>query len=143
MRARRFVCPLMIRDRGFVSSAGCLDGFKVELGALRGPPLGFLHVVREETGQPLNPQFQMSGGRLPTAMRALVRRPVGLGNYVPEGACFQTEGEKTCTLSQAAAKVGVELIRRSRCRGVVTSMALGLKRGPVTSRPSLHFRLWS
>jgi hypothetical protein len=30
-------------------------------------------------------------------MRALVRRPVGLGNYVPEGACFQTEGEKTCS----------------------------------------------
>ena len=39
----------------------------------------------------------MSGGRLPTAMRTLVRRPVGLGNYVPEGACFQTEGEKTCS----------------------------------------------
>ena len=30
-------------------------------------------------------------------MRALVRRPIGLGNYVPEGACFQTEGEKTCS----------------------------------------------
>ena len=30
-------------------------------------------------------------------MRALVRRPVGLGNYVPEGACFQAEGKKTCS----------------------------------------------
>jgi hypothetical protein len=27
-------------------------------------------------------------------MRALVRRPIGLGNYVPEGACFQAEGER-------------------------------------------------
>jgi hypothetical protein len=40
-------------------------------------------------------------------MRALVRRPFGLGNYVPEGVCSQTEGEKACTLSQAAARVGV------------------------------------
>ena len=42
-------------------------------------------------------------------MRALVRRPIGLGNYVPEGACFQAEGKKACTLFQAATRVGGDL----------------------------------
>lgn len=101
MRARRFVCPLMIRDRGFVSSAGCLSGSEVQLGALRGPPLGPVYVVPQGDRAAAEPAVSVSGGRLPTAMRALVRRPVGLGNYVPEGVCSQTEGGKACTLESS------------------------------------------
>ena len=77
-------------------------------------------------------------------MRALVRRPIGLGNYVPEGACFQAEGKKACTLFHAATRVGGDLyaVVRSLLRANA-SIALGLERGPVTSRPSLHFWLES
>ena len=71
-------------------------------------------------------------------MRTLVRRPVGLGNYVPEGACFQTEGEKTCSRLKQRLHSAV-LERRMLLSRLLASMALDLKRGPVTSRPSLHF----
>ena len=75
-------------------------------------------------------------------MRALVRRPIGLGNYVPEGACFQAEGNKTCSRLKQRLHSAMFIAPWSLLR-LHTSMALGLERGSVTSRPSLHFWLES
>lgn len=84
--ARQAVCvPTVTRGRGFNSSTDLPDGNESRWGALHGPPLGCSYAHRRSNRVAAEPAVSVSGGRLPTAMRALVRRPVGLTQARPLG----------------------------------------------------------
>src|SRR5512135_353715 len=93
--ARQAVCvPTVTRGRGFNSSTDKPDGVESRWGALHGPSLGCSYAHRRSNRVAAEPAVSVSGGRLPTAMRALVRRPVGLSQLRPRGRVLPDRGRK-------------------------------------------------